>query len=469
MKLLLLALLSLNLVKVPHKSVGDLDFVSVSAIKKKFGFPALRAKSGLGFVAYGHKVWVYPAESTYSVDRKDFPTDEIFIDSTGVYLSAQVWADILTRVTPSTYYWDAEKHWFIVSKYPPSIKRVKLEELGDTVIFTVKYNGDLRTELKKEGNVLRLTVVRGYFRGRWKYRDSLGYLKLIRVFHTLRGATFEIKMEEGVDWWKRERRGVTRLYFRRKESTSESTPSGKEKSNAIEGTTDLERKIDLIVIDPGHGGRDPGAIGPTGKKEKDITLAIAKKLKRILERKLRVKVVLTRDRDVFVPLLERAKIANRLGADLFISIHCNSGRNRHASGVETYFLSEARTEWERAVAAYENSAIKYELEDKLDTTDILKYILMDMAQTEFLKESQDLALFIQQSLAKATKKVDRGVKQAGFYVLFGAYMPAVLVEVGFLSNKKEERLLSSRKYQEKIAYGIYRGIKKFKEKYERGG
>jgi len=464
MKLFLLFLLSLEFLTVPVRKVGEYDLVSLNSIRKSFGFPALKAGRKSGFVAYGHKVWIYPDDSTYRVDGTDFPTDEILFDSSGLYLSADVWADILSRVTPRTYYWDTEKKRFIVSRYPPSVKEARLDEKGDTVIFVLRFNGDLKPRLREKNGGLSISIKRGFYRGRWKFRDSRGLFEVVKVFHTLKGVTVDIRYAGEIRWWKESSPGLLKVYFVG-EGGSNAAPLSGEKPVKGSGK---KRKISLIVIDPGHGGKDPGAIGPRGTKEKNITLSIAKKLKRILEKKLGVRVLLTRDRDRFVPLLERAKIANRAGADLFISIHCNSGRNRKASGVETYFLSEARTEWERAVAAYENSAIKYEIKNMVDTTDILKYILMDMAQNEFLRESQDLAAYIEQSLAKTLKKPDRGVKQAGFYVLFGAYMPAVLVEVGFLSNRREEKLLASRKYQEKIAYGIYRGIKKFKEKYERG-
>ena len=464
MKLLLLFLFSLEFLTVPVKRAGDYDLISVSSIRKAFGFPALKAGRKSGFVAYGHKVWISPGDSTYRVDGTDFPTDEILMDSGRLYLSADVWADILSRVTPKTYYWDVEKKKFIVSRYPPSVKDARINERGDTVLLVLRFNGDLKPRIREKSEGLSVFIKRGFYRGRWKFRDSRGLFSVVRVYHTLKGVTFDIRYAENVRWWKESSPGVLKVYFIGEGRKKEASVPGKEPVKK----TGKRRKISLVVIDPGHGGKDPGAIGPGGAKEKNITLSIARKLKKILERKLGVKVLLTRDKDKFVPLLERAKIANRAGADLFISIHCNSGRNRKASGVETYFLSEARTEWERAVAAYENSAIKYEIQDMVDTTDVLKYILMDMAQNEFLRESQDLAAYIEQSLARTLKRPDRGVKQAGFYVLFGAYMPAVLVEVGFLSNRREEKLLTSRKYQEKIAYGIYRGIKKFKEKYERG-
>ncbi|MCS7250807.1 MAG: N-acetylmuramoyl-L-alanine amidase, partial [candidate division WOR-3 bacterium] len=224
----------------------------------------------------------------------------------------------------------------------------------------------------------------------------------------------------------------------------------------------VKQGIKLIVLDPGHGGKDPGAIGKMGTKEKDLNLIIAKKVKKYLE-KLGLDVILTRNNDIFLSLGERAKIANDNKADIFISIHCNSTpkKNSYACGFEVYFLSEARTDWERAVAQAENEVIKYEITKSDINDDFLAFILADLAQQEFLKESQELAVAIQDAVCEILNIENRGVKQAGFYVLKGAFMPAVLIECGFLSNRQEEALLRKDRYQEKLARGIAEGIKRF--------
>jgi N-acetylmuramoyl-L-alanine amidase len=225
-------------------------------------------------------------------------------------------------------------------------------------------------------------------------------------------------------------------------------------------------KVDVIVIDPGHGGKDPGAVSPRGVKEKDIVLAIATKLKKLIKNRMKIKVVMTREKDIFIPLSERALIANNAKADLFISIHCNaSSKKRKSGGFETYFISEAKTDWARAVETRENASLL--LEDRPQkTTSTLQSILVDMAQNEFLKESSQLAELVQDETAKRVSISNRGISQAGFYVLFNNYRPAILVETAFLTNPKEERLLKQKKFQEKIAEGIYQGVKKFKGVYE---
>lgn len=223
-----------------------------------------------------------------------------------------------------------------------------------------------------------------------------------------------------------------------------------------------QRKIKKIVLDPGHGGIDPGAIGPGGLREKVVNLGITLRLKNHLE-KLGLNVILTRTEDKYVSLAERIKIARLSNADLFVSIHCNAAvRDRGKRGLETYFLSDAKTDWERAVAARENAALQFEVTDTNPiTSNDLSLILSDLAQNEFLQESQDLATAVQEATAANCGSPNRGVMQANFYVLRGNFMPAILVECGYISNKAEEKLLAKKDYQEKIAKGIALGIKRF--------
>ena len=228
-----------------------------------------------------------------------------------------------------------------------------------------------------------------------------------------------------------------------------------------------ENPIDLIVIDPGHGGEDTGAKGPGGVLEKEVTLQIAKKVAEALRDK-GFQVILTRDEDVFIPLGERTALANRKGADLFISIHANAAKRKQASGSETYFLSRAKNDEARAVATLENASLRFEKPD-FDTEggEDLDFILLDMVQNEYLKESQDLAALIQDNLEKHLPIPNRGVDQAGFYVLNKAYMPAVLVETAFISNANEAKLLKKDSFQDKIAQAITQAVGKFKDKYEK--
>jgi N-acetylmuramoyl-L-alanine amidase len=231
-------------------------------------------------------------------------------------------------------------------------------------------------------------------------------------------------------------------------------------------------KFDVVVIDPGHGGKDPGAIGVTGTKEKNITLAIARALKKILNQKLpKVKVVMTRDDDEFVELDKRGEIANDAGGKLFISIHCNSMPRKPNSmnGLEVYFLRPGRTDEAIRIAAQENAAIKYEndYEKKYQSYDEDNMILTTMAHSAYVKYSEQLAQLIADNVSSMASVSDNGVNQAGFYVLVGASMPAVLVEAGYLSNRREEKYLKSKIGQNAIARGIANAVIQFKAEYEK--
>ena len=227
--------------------------------------------------------------------------------------------------------------------------------------------------------------------------------------------------------------------------------------------------FDSVVIDPGHGGKDKGAIGPHNIYEKDVNLAIGKKLGKLIEKKMGVRVIYTREEDDFIPLWKRTRIANESGGKIFISIHANaSPHSKKAKGFETYLLRPGKSKDAMEVALRENASIRMEQDSKKykDFSDPQNLILATMAQNEFLKESEVLADLIQKSLNSKLNSPNRGVKQAGFYVLVGASMPNVLVETGFLSNNQEAKMLAKSSYQNKIANGIFEALVNFKNKYE---
>ena len=232
---------------------------------------------------------------------------------------------------------------------------------------------------------------------------------------------------------------------------------------------DLQKRatIKTIVIDPGHGGDETGAEGKGGILEKDIVLDIADRLKKQLMKIPDLKIIATRDKDVTMSLDERTAIANHNKADLFISIHVNASKGRKASGAETFFLSyEASDEELRTLAALENNAVGLP-EEKAEENRQLEMILWDMAQAQYLQESSELAESLQKEFNDMLGIRDRGIKQAPFRVLMGATMPAVLVEVGFLSNPEEEEKLKTASYREDVAGAIFRSVISYKEKVEK--
>jgi N-acetylmuramoyl-L-alanine amidase len=234
--------------------------------------------------------------------------------------------------------------------------------------------------------------------------------------------------------------------------------------------TDAQRQLRPVklILDPGHGGKDAGAVGRSGLTEKVITLDIAKRARRLLQQltERRYRAVLTRDRDTFVPLEERTALANNAEGDLFISIHANAAKSRSLRGIETYFLNSASTERERRVAARENNTTLRRMSD-------LEFILNDLILSSKLKGSKLLAGIVQDKLIGGVRKRYRkvrnlGVKRGPFYVLLGARMPSVLVETAFLTNKEEERRLRSPSYRQLVARALVRGILGYSERVKLG-
>ncbi|MCR4287217.1 MAG: N-acetylmuramoyl-L-alanine amidase [Deltaproteobacteria bacterium] len=219
----------------------------------------------------------------------------------------------------------------------------------------------------------------------------------------------------------------------------------------------LKKRRIRIVLDPGHGGKDPGAIGRRGLKEKDVTLKLSKLLKARLSKNIKASsIITTRDTDEFIPLEERTAIANKNDADLFVSIHINASPRRSASGVETYILNIANDEDARRVAERENATSRKAVDD-------LEYILTDLMKTAKTNDSILLATAVNGSVvnslgSKYSGIKSNGVKGAPFYVLVGTRMPAILVEVSFISNPVEEKRLRDERYLRAVADGITKGI-----------
>ncbi|MGD8428234.1 MAG: N-acetylmuramoyl-L-alanine amidase [Balneolaceae bacterium] len=227
-------------------------------------------------------------------------------------------------------------------------------------------------------------------------------------------------------------------------------------------------KFDVVVLDPGHGGHDPGSIGYKNVKEKNVVLDIAKKVGGYIHKYMPgVKVVYTRDKDKFIPLEERGSIANRNEGDLFVSIHCNSSRYRQPYGSEVYFLGLERSKTALEVMKRENKVIRSDNETeqkKLSQEELLVY---ELANSGYIANSERIAGMIEHQLDDRAQRRSRGIKQARFVVLYHASMPAVLVETGFISNPSEARYLTSDYGQSIIASAIFRAIRNYKEDYEK--
>ena len=227
------------------------------------------------------------------------------------------------------------------------------------------------------------------------------------------------------------------------------------------GSYSLARQLGLgarrIVIDPGHGGHDPGSIGRAGLQEKDLVLDVALRLSKLVRSEVKAEVVMTRDTDVFIPLEERTAIANSKGADLFLSIHANSSRSSRARGIETYFLNFAKDSHAEEVAARENAISAATLKD-------LQGLVKAITLNSKIDESRDFAATLQESMVAKLKRhnagaINRGVHTAPFYVLIGANMPSILAEIAFVSHPDEERLLKTSEYRQHVAQSLFDGVR----------
>ncbi len=447
-----LLLSSLSYVNVPFISMEKGDFAPPDSVFCAFG---MNSSNGEWLATQIKEVRIKVDDGGMRLNDKYYEAPESFWKGDVLYMPVEFLSFILCKVIKGYAYWDKDKKRFFVNRDDPTITSISLEDKGDSVCLIVKYNQGIHLKPQADPSspsLLKIAVPGGFY---WKaFRlDGMGPVKDVRINHTEAGMSIRISLGEGAAGY-----GLT--------DRSEFFSVSVYKAKKVKEPEQKKRKIDLIVIDAGHGGKDPGAVGYNDLYEKTITLPVALALKKELEKELGVKVILTRDEDRFVTLGDRARIANRAGADLFISLHCNWGKNKDACGVETYFLAAARTDWERSVAAFENKAIEYESESP-DKSDMVGFILSDMIQNEYLKESQDLAAYIHEGIIAKTNFNDRGVKQAGFYVLRGCYMPAVLIEMGFVSNKSDAKELQKKEVQEQLVKGIAQGVKEFIRHYER--
>lgn len=239
------------------------------------------------------------------------------------------------------------------------------------------------------------------------------------------------------------------------------TPAPKKPAVPVETKqVDAWAKIKSVVIDAGHGGNDPGAIGRSGLKEKDVNLDVAKRMA-VLLRENGVSVILTRTSDRFVSLQERVNITNNSKADLFISIHSNANRVRSLNGFEVYYISSAANDTKRALQAANSARLDFDSSCFAGNSVNLRATLWDMIYTSSRAESIELARSICHSIDNDLEARVIGVKSASFYVLKGARMPAVLIEIGFVSNGNEERLLKDSSYRQKLAESITGGIRDY--------
>ncbi len=406
--------------------------VSIQDAASDFGFRIVK-----GGWKYGEKTLIFhPQDSSYTVGGRKFRMYRFRIREKRLYIHPDEAASAAYWLSGKGWFYDSDKRRFFSRR--PTVKKLLVREFADSVVVIVFGRGFRPALLRNDTSRISIQL-KGAFYPKYSYiRGDGKILRAVAISHTFDGMVLGLIRGKDFGFFhiQETRDGLRVVLFR-----------------GLSGG--------VVVLDPGHGGRDPGAVA-NGYREKDITLSVARKVRRILEKEYGLRVVMTRQGDRFISLAGRSEIARKNRTLIFVSIHCNYSRNRRARGPETYFLSTARTSHERAVELLENSVIKYEMEGSRDD---IEYIVSDMLQNAFMKESQKLALSVHRHLAKG--RSDRGVRQAGFYVLRKIYAPSILVELGYLSNKEEARLLADETYQWELARRIARGISEYLQEYVR--
>jgi N-acetylmuramoyl-L-alanine amidase len=397
------------------------------------------------------------------------------------YVPALTFVTLFERIADKPLLFDAERMMLELrsSKSPYDIAGIEIEKKLNGSLITILANkklGDIETWLKPDGwlfvtitGATANTIALNGTKPSKAVRKVLVFQSPTSVQLTFRVTPDVVQAETAND------PASNNIFISlRIRSESERKEIEKKRQEAVKQNREHRRdrwKLDVIVIDAGHGGKDPGTVGVVGTYEKDITLSVALRLGQLIEKNLKnIQVVYTRTTDRFVELYRRTQIANEAAGKLFVSLHCNALPHKPSSmnGFEIYLLRPNRSEEAVSIASRENAVIQleegYEERYRKLTEEI--FIIETMAQSAYMKYSEQFAECAIGSMAKNLRIKNSGVKQAGFYVLVGASMPNVLVELGYLSNRKEEQLLRSQDGQRKIAEALFKGIKDYKMKYE---
>jgi N-acetylmuramoyl-L-alanine amidase len=318
-----------------------------------------------------------------------------------------------------------------------------------------RVGADIESSIPIKGGLLKRARAAQFTKDKVRVVLDINSINTHKIFHLY--DPFRIVVDvRGKERRAAKGRGVSN---KKKSPTEKKTENAKRGGKSVSLARQLGLGVERIVIDPGHGGRDPGTYVKGGIKEENIVLSLAKVLARKIEERLDCKAILTRDRDVFLSLERRTALANMKKADLFVSLHVNSYKQKGVHGLETYFLNLATDARAVMVAARENATSEKNISD-------LQKILNDLMLNTKITESSRLAREVQRGMIVRSKKRysgvrDLGVKQAPFYVLIGAEMPAILVETGFITNPRERNRLLSKKYQGNLADGIVSGIERY--------
>jgi N-acetylmuramoyl-L-alanine amidase len=444
----------------PFTYVEQSGQVYVSAEEVVAGLGGTLAPDSSGFkVTVGGVTAGFGPDSRYGVVRDDLiemPVPPISVDGKP-FVPWQFFQGFLAKATSMDVTWDASTRSLIVrpAQHDAIGVQVSVANVQGTSKIVITLSAPAEYSIVKEPGAY---IVRFRSPLRVPFADQ-PYEDPAIARVTFSGSDLRIQLTATDivgDAYRLENPPRIVLDFRKGAAPTPGTPQ------LLRPSTPEERPgIHTIVIDPGHGGREVGALGPNGLMEKDVTLQIARKLAASLSSKVGARVVLTRDDDSVVSLDQRTALANQYKADLFLSVHLNAAVVKDAKGSETYYLSlEASDELARKAAESEN------VSSTPNPTADLNLILWDLAQQAYIEESSLFAQSIQEEMNAATAVANRGVKQAPFKVLVGATMPAALVEVGFISNPEEAAKLQSDEFQTLMVDALTRAVQKYKTNYE---
>jgi N-acetylmuramoyl-L-alanine amidase len=380
--------------------------------------------------------------------------------------------EVASHYTPRTFVWDEDEMRLRVQGVGYNVERIALATAQNRTTATIDLTEQLLYHMDTSTpGIVRLKLYGGRVDARsFTVHEPHGLVEGVRAEQTERDAFvyFDINRETKRLRIERGEEPPQLVVILEKGDLPDIPDPGFEGVVEIIDDTARERrafKIERIVVDPGHGGMDYGKVGvASGLLEKDVNLALAKAIKDRVEEELGLEVVLTRETDGLLALRQRTEIANQAGADLFISVHCNSWFSERTGGFEAYFLSPARSESERALARFENAAGGPNPNQPRGDVD---FIIWDLVQNQYINESSAFAEFIQKAMEERLAIRNRGVKQANFVVLQGAKMPAVLIETAFLSNPAEEELLGDGDFHRRVADGVVEAIGRLQDRYRR--
>jgi N-acetylmuramoyl-L-alanine amidase len=453
-------------------SEHDLEYISLSELAQVLGGSVTWETVGhtVTYVDAGFRFEFLLGSPFVNLNDTTFNiTYETALKKGQLYVPAATFVPLLDRVTPQAVTWSQDKKTIRIDSDYFNATDMSVQSKANGLLIDIYLTEPLAYEIfVTEGNWLNISLRDARInRNRVLSRKDSRYMYKLKV-HQVENNTGQISMRlrrNVTEWSHKIEYNPTRLQISIKDVNFELDT---QPSKPVIGP---DEKIDVIAIDAGHGGNDYGAIGQRGTREKDVTLKIAKKLAGMIRKNKQFKVVMTRDRDETVSLEKRARIANDAGADLYISIHCNASPKKNIRGWNVFFLAPALNDSARAVEQLENSYFLREAyaeagSDEDFYADPVSSIISDMLMTEFQVESHEFAQMVDREFRKRLKTPARGIDQAGFFVLNKVFTPSVLIESAFISNKNEEKKLKDKKYQEKVAKGLFEAIKRFKAKYE---